>query len=88
MKEEEELWVAVSDKCMTWSHRAVSLDYLKLAEAAVRCDKTKLAKRLLRLEKDVRRKLDLLVMINDHREALVESVRSGHPEEGKTVGKC
>lgn len=65
---------------MTWGHqRAPNIDYLWLAEEAIRVDRPALAARLLRLQPttNCRRKIELLVLIDEYGDALRELVN--HP---------
>jgi hypothetical protein len=39
---------------------------------------------MLKLEKDTRRKLGLLVLLDDYVEALIEAVQTGNPDEGNS----
>lgn len=65
---------------MTWGHqRAPNIDYLWLAEEAIRVERPALAARLLRLQPtaNCRRKIELLVLIDEYGDALRELV--SHP---------
>lgn len=65
---------------MTWGHqRAPNIDYLWLAEEAIRVERPALAARLLRLQSSTncRRKIELLVLIDEYGDALRELV--SHP---------
>lgn len=81
--DDKELWKIISDKLMTWGNqRSSSVDYIELAEIAKKKGKSKLAIKLLKFEKDTKRKIELLVQLNDYREAVIESVQSGKQEQG------
>ena len=43
----------------------------------------KLAVKLLKLEKDTRRKIELLAQLNEYREAVIESVQSQKQDQSK-----
>jgi hypothetical protein len=84
----KELWKIVSDKLMTWgrgNQRASGVDYIELADIAKKNGKAKLALKLLKFEKDTKRKIELLIQLNDYREAVIESVQSGKQEQGKNI---
>lgn len=82
--DDKESWKIISDKLMTWGNqRASRVDYIELAEVAKINGKPKLALKLLKFEKDTKRKIELLVQLNDYREAVIESVQSGKQEQGK-----
>ena len=79
--DEKELWTIISDKIFTWGNYHV--DFIQLAEVAIKNKKFKLAVKLLKLEKDTRRKIELLVQLNEYREAVIESVQSQKQDQSK-----
>lgn len=82
--EEKELWTLISDKLFTWGNQNVKIskiDYIQLAQIAINRKKTKLALKLLKLEKDTNRKIELLVQLDEYREAVIESVQSKKPDQ-------
>lgn len=79
---DQELWIAISDKLLTWANQRESkIDYIQLAEVAVKKDRLKLAVRLLKLEKDTRKKIELLIRLNDYREAVIDAIQSKKPDQ-------
>ena len=86
---EKELTAKVMDKLMTWSpHRAAKVDYLRLAEEAIRLQLSSLASRLLQQCTTSREKIELLVKIDAYEEALKAAVETAHPGEIKFVLDC
>lgn len=84
--DDHELWKTISDKILTWGNQRMSqIDYIELAETAKKTGKAKLALKLLKFEKDARRKIELLVQLNDYREAVIESAHSEKQDQGKTI---
>lgn len=79
---EKDLWITISDKLMTWGNTLKNhrMDYIALSETALKHSKPKIALKLLKFEKDMRRKIELLVELNDYREAVIESVQSGQAD--------
>lgn len=83
--EDKRLWEMISDKLLTWGGlRANHVDYIELAEYAKKKGKSKLALKLLKLEKDTKKKIDLLVELNDYREAVIESVQAGKQDQSNS----
>lgn len=84
---DKELWIILSDKFFTWgsqNQKINQIDYIKLADVAIKNKRLKLALKLLKFEKDTRRKIDLLVHLNEYREAVIESVQSGEKDQSIT----
>lgn len=81
---DKDLWKIISDKLLTWGNqRSSQVDYIEVAEFAKKNGKPKLALKLLKFEKETRRKIELLVQLNDYREAVIESVQSGKEDQSK-----
>ena len=84
---DKDLWMRISDKLFTWEkqQRFNGIDFVQLAEACIKVKRPKLALKLVKLEKDTRRKIELLVQLNEYREAVIESVQSGKKDQGKNI---
>lgn len=79
---DKELWMTISDKLLTWgTQKNQKLDYISLSEVAIKHSRPKIALKLLKFENDTRRKIELLVQLNDYREAVIESVQSGRQDQ-------
>jgi hypothetical protein len=76
---DDDLWLTISDKLFTWANsKTIDIDYIKLTESAITMNRKKLSIKLLKLENDPRKKIELLVKLNAVREAVIESVQSGN----------
>lgn len=85
------LWNEISDKLFTWSKRrgnSNNLDFISLSELAIEFEKPKLAGKILKLEKDAKRKIELLVKLNQYRDAVIESINSGKKDQSKYKYYC
>lgn len=82
---DKDLWMRISDKLFTWGkqQRFNGIDFVHLAEVCIKEKRLKLALKLVKLEKDTRRKIELLVQLNEYREAVIESVQSGKMDQSK-----
>lgn len=79
----------VMDKLMTWSpHRAAHVNFLRLAEEAIRLQLPVLASKLLQHCPTSREKIELLVKVDAYEDALKASIADGHAEEIKFVLDC
>jgi hypothetical protein len=86
---EKELTGKVMDKLMTWSpHRAAKVDYLRLAEEAIRLELNSLASRLLQQCPTSKEKIELLIKVDAYEEALKAAINAGHSGEIKFVLDC
>ena len=75
----------ISDKLFTWGkqQKFSGIDFVQLAQICIKENRPKLALRLIKLEKDARKKIELLVQLNEYREAVIESVQSAKQDQGK-----
>lgn len=82
---DKDIWMKISDKLFTWGKQQKfnGIDFVQLAEVCIKEKRPKLALKLVKLEKDTRRKIELLVQLNEYREAVIESVQSTKQDQGK-----
>ncbi len=86
---EKDLIAKVMDKLMTWApHRAAKVDFLRLAEEAIRLQLNSLASRLLLHCPTSREKIELLVKVDAYEDALKAAINAGHQGEIKFVLDC
>lgn len=80
--DDETLWYLISDKIFTWSsHRAINLDFFELADLALNNNRLKLSRKLINLESNNRKKIELLAALPDHRIAIIESIKTGSQDQ-------
>lgn len=86
---EREITDKIMDKLMTWSpSRATRVDYLRLAEEAIRLQLNSLASRLLQNCPTSREKIELLVKVDAYEEALKAAINSNNCQEITFVLDC